>query len=126
MHKSRLGAVIVDCQDGDLFEHAEFWSAALGSEPESAENPVNPQFIRLAGSPREAQVLMQKVDHPSRIHIDIESDDIEAEVERLQALGAVVVERMERWVVMEAPSKHRFCIINPIRPDFDEHANQWG
>ena len=56
---------------------------------------------------------------------DVESDDIEAEVKRLQALGAEVVERMERWVVMEAPSKHRFCIINPIRPDFDEHANVW-
>ena len=125
MHKSRLGALVVDCQGGDMFEHAEFWGAALGSTPESREGQVNAQFLRLDGSPREAQVILQQVDHPSRVHFDIESDDIEAEVKRLQALGAEVVERMERWVVMEAPSKHRFCIINPIRPDFDEHANVW-
>ena len=125
MHKSRLGALIVDCQQGDLFEHADFWAGALGAEPESRGGQIHTRFIRLSGSPGEAQVLLQRVDHSSRIHIDIESDDIEAEVERLEALGAEVIERMERWVVMEAPSKHRFCIINPIRPDFEENANVW-
>jgi hypothetical protein len=32
---------------------------------------------------------------------------------------------MERWTVMEAPSKHRFCIINAGRAGFDEQANVW-
>ena len=126
MHKSRLGALVVDCKTGDLFEHAGFWGAALGSEPESRDALINAQFVRLDGSPREAQVLLQQVDHPSRVHFDIESDDIEAEVERLQSLGAKIVERMEKWVVMEAPSQHRFCVISPIRPDFEEHANIWN
>jgi hypothetical protein len=40
-------------------------------------------------------------------------------------LGASIVERLERWVVMEAPSKHRFCVIGPTRPDFAENANIW-
>lgn len=125
MHKSRLGALVVDCQAGDLYEHAGFWGAALGAEAESREGQINAQFVRLDGSPREAQVILQKVDHPSHVHFDIETDDIAAEVERLQSLGAEVVERMEKWVVMEAPSRHRFCVISPIRPDFDEHANVW-
>ncbi len=57
---------------------------------------------------------MQRVDHPSRVHLDIETDDIAAEVARL-----------ERWTVMEAPSGQRFCVVNPQRPDFAEGANSW-
>jgi len=66
--------------------------------------------------------------HKSRLGtviIDCQTDDIEAEVKRLAGLGATVVEKMERWTIMEAPSKHRFCIIGPIRDDFDEKANVW-
>ena len=125
MHKSRLGALVVDCQSDDLSEQARFWSAALGAEPESQEGQVNSKYIRLSGAPSQAQVLLQKVEHASRVHLDIETDDIDAEVKRLQAAGASVVERLEKWVVMEAPSKHRFCVIAPIRPDFDENANVW-
>jgi hypothetical protein len=32
MHKSRLGAVIVDCETDDLEREAKFWGAALGGE----------------------------------------------------------------------------------------------
>jgi len=125
MHKSRLGALVVDCQSENLFEYAEFWGAVLGSEPESQEGQINQRYLRLNGAPSEAQVILQKVDHPSRVHFDIETDDIEAEVKRLLSLGAEIVERMEKWVIMEAPSKHRFCVIGPIRPDFEVNANVW-
>jgi hypothetical protein len=125
MHKSRLGALVVDCQSENLFEHAEFWGAVLGSEPESQEDQMNQRYVRLNVAPGEAQVILQKVDHPSRVHFDIETDDIEAEVKRLLSLSAEIVERMEEWVIMEAPSKHRFCVIGPIRSDFEENANVW-
>lgn len=125
MHKSRLGALIVDCQTEGLADHASFWGSALGSEPESQDELVNPRYVRLNGKPGEAQVILQKVDHPSRVHFDMETDNIAAEVQRLEALGAVVVERMEKWVVMEAPSKHLFCVISPVRPDFEDNANVW-
>lgn len=125
MHKSRLGALVVDCQSENLFEYAEFWGAALGSEPESQEGQINQRYVRLNVAPSEAQVILQKVDHPSRVHFDIETDNIEAEVTRLLSLGAEIVERMEKWVIMEAPSKHRFCVISPVRPDFEEKANVW-
>ena len=125
MHKSRLGALVVDCQSDNLFEYAEFWGSVLGSEPESQEGQINQRYVRLNGAAGEAQVILQKVDHPSRVHFDIETDNIEAEVNRLLSLGAEIVERMEKWVVMEAPSRHRFCVIGPIRPDFEEKANVW-
>jgi predicted enzyme related to lactoylglutathione lyase len=123
MHKSRLGTVIIDCQTDDLEREAEFWSAALGGE--IGQRSQDERYIDVSSDPLEPQVILQKVEHPSRIHIDIETDDIEAEVKRLQALGASVVERMERWTVMEAPSKHRFCIIGARREGFDEQANAW-
>jgi hypothetical protein len=55
------------------------------------------------------------VDHESRVHIDIETDDIPAEVARLEQLGASVVDRLERWVVMRAPSGQRFCVVRVQR-----------
>lgn len=125
MHKSRLGALVVDCQSGDLFGHADFWGAALGAKPESPDGQINQRYVRLDGKSAEAQLILQKVDHSSRVHFDIETDNIQAEVSRLISLGAVVVERMEKWVVMEAPSQHRFCVIAPIRSDFEDNANVW-
>lgn len=125
MHKSRLGALVVDCQTEDLFKDASFWSAALGSPAESQGEQQNEKYVRLEGSTGEVQVLLQRVDHPSRVHIDIETDDIQAEVQRLQKIGARVVKTLEHWVVMEAPSGHRFCVIDPVRAGFDETANVW-
>jgi len=123
MHKSRLGTVIVDCQTDNLEREAEFWGQALGGT--MTRHDPEGRYIDIQTDPADAQVILQKVEHPSWIHIDIETDDIEAEVKRLQKLGATVVEKMERWTVMEAPSKHRFCIIGARRDGFDEKANVW-
>jgi len=123
MHKSRLGTVIVDCQTDDLGREAEFWAAALGGMAESPNEAG--RYIDVHSDPADPHMILQQVEHPSRIHIDIETDDIAAEVTRLEALGATVVEIMERWTVMEAPSKHRFCIIGVRRDGFDENANVW-
>src|SRR5256885_1609950 len=70
---------------------------------------------RPAGTGEEPILLVKKVDHPSRIHLDIETDDQEAEVKRLEALGARRVGRVKTWWVLEAPTGQRFCVINPQR-----------
>lgn len=121
MHKSRLGALIVDCETDDLEREAQFWAEALGGRIGRRDE----RYIEILGDPAEPGVILQKVEHPSWIHIDIESDDIEAEVARLLKLGAEVVETMERWTVMQAPSGHRFCIIGVRREGFDDKANAW-
>jgi hypothetical protein len=61
----------------------------------------------------------------SRVHIDIETDDIPAEVARLERLGATVDKKLERWVVMRAPSGQRFCIVRVQRDGFDKTATTW-
>jgi hypothetical protein len=75
--------------------------------------------------PGELSVQIQRVDHESRVHIDIETDDIRAEVARLENLGAIVDTRMERWVVMRAPSGQRFCVVRVQRAGFGDNATTW-
>lgn len=65
------------------------------------------------------------MDHSSRVHLDIETDDIDAEVARLEGLGATRVRKVRSFWVMEAPTGHRFCVVRPQREDFDEKANAW-
>lgn len=68
---------------------------------------------------------MQSVTHPSRVHIDIEADDIEAEVARLEKLGARRIQKIKRWVVMEAPTGQRFCVVSASSPQFAKKATTW-
>ena len=68
---------------------------------------------------------MQAVEHDSRIHLDIEADDLDAEVARLEKLGAKRIGFVKRWWVMEAPTGQRFCVVRPQSEDFAERANQW-
>ncbi len=123
MHRSRWASVIIDCQTGSLAEAAAFWSGAFGMP--IVENEVNELYAPLRTRPGEPNIEVQKVDHPSRAHLDIETDDIEAETRRLEKLGAVRIGRIKRWQVMEAPTGQRFCVVPPQRPDFLENANVW-
>lgn len=125
MHKSRLAGVVIDCRTGALEQAARFWAAALGREPK-ASGEQDPKYVVLDTRPDEIQMMLQRVTHPSRAHLDIETDDVEAEVRRLEGLGAKIVERLEQWVVMEAPSGHCFCVVRVQRAaDFAESANVW-
>ena len=65
------------------------------------------------------------VGHDSRVHLDIESDDIEAEVARLEALGAKKVAFIRRWWVMEAPTGQRFCVVKMREPEKGATPNDW-
>ena len=125
MHKSRLGAIVIDCETGDIGGAASFWSQALGCAPERSEDAANANYVRLVTPEGEVQILLQKVDHPSRVHLDIETDDIEAEARRLEKLGAKKLKQLPRWWVMEAPSGQRFCLVNPQRSTFEDDANRW-
>ncbi len=56
-----------------------------------------------------------------RMHIDLETDDVEAEVRRLEALGATrwdhQQERGHDFWVMRDPWGNEFCILQPEFPD---------
>lgn len=126
MHKSKLAGFIIDCERGDLDAGTAFWSGALGYKPLASNEPHESNYRLLDASAAGLQVELQRVDHPSRVHLDIEADDIEAEVLRLEALGAKRIQQVKTWWVMEAPTGHRFCVIQPQRADFADTANRWG
>ena len=88
MHRSRFGGFVIDCDTDDLEAAADFWSSALGYPRKGPSD--DGLYAGLVTPDRDPDVEVQKVDHPSRVHLDIESDDIEAEVRRLEALGAGV------------------------------------
>ncbi|RJF92208.1 VOC family protein [Noviherbaspirillum saxi] len=124
MHRSRLGNIVIDCQTDDLLSEARFWSAALGY-PLPQDLDATSNFIQLVTPPGDMQVILQQVRHEPWAHLDIETDSIELEVARLERLGATIVSRKDKWVVMQAPSGHRFCVGSPYRDGFDQGANTW-
>jgi predicted enzyme related to lactoylglutathione lyase len=126
MHRSRLSTFVIDCKVDDIDAATEFWSAALGRKAEPAD-PDDPSYRMIASDDGEPMLLLQKVDHDSRIHLDIEADDLEAEVKRLEALGATRIKFLKRWWLMRAPTGHVFCVVNPQRgPLADkDNTNEW-
>ena len=124
MHRSRLSTFVIDCKSDDVDVATEFWSKALGRAVVKAD-PGDPDYRELAAEEREPMILVQRVDHDSRIHLDIEADDLEAEAARLEALGARRVAFVKRWWVMEAPTGQRFCIVNPQRGSIAGKGNEW-
>jgi hypothetical protein len=127
MHKSKLVTAVIDCQADDLAEATRFWSVALGREADPSDDPAIEKYVLIGGADEELIVLLQRVPHASRVHLDIESDDIEAEVVRLEALGARRLEKINTWWVMEAPTGHRFCVVRPQRDGkMPDNANKWS
>jgi predicted enzyme related to lactoylglutathione lyase len=125
MHSSRLCALLIDCNVSDVDEAARFWAKALGRAVD-LKHPGSRDGYRMLETPDDEPIVqIQRVDHESRVHVDIETDDIPAEVARLEKLGASVVRRLERWVVMQAPTGQRFCVVRVQRPGFPKNANVW-
>ncbi len=126
-HKSRLAGFMIDCQGGDLGQAAAFWSQAIGLAVLDPDEDGLDRYALLDKLRGDLHVEVQKVEHASRVHLDIETDDIEAEVARLTGLGAREVSRPHggRWVVMQAPTGHRFCVVRPKSRLTQANANRW-
>ncbi len=125
MHRSRINGILIDCKVDDIGAAARFWAEALGRPIDPDHPGTRDNYVMLETPPDEISVQIQRVDHESRVHIDIETDDIPAEVARLEKLGATVEQRLERWVVMQAPSGQRFCIVRVQRDGFPKGATTW-
>jgi hypothetical protein len=125
MHRSRLTSVVIDCAAAEFARGTDFWSAALGKPA----MPRDERFLglrgRVGGESGVYVGLQRLTDAGPAIHLDIETDDVEAEVARLARLGATIKARIRRHVVMEAPSGHAFCVVPVRRGDFPAGAVEW-
>ncbi|RSM55629.1 glyoxalase/bleomycin resistance/dioxygenase family protein [Actinoplanes sp. ATCC 53533] len=121
MHRSRLYGLFVDTPAPDAPAAAAFWSAALGvpAVPESHEE----QFTMLRGAFPALAIGVQAVGDAPRYHVDIETDDHEAETTRLTGLGAVEINRWLDCHIMRAPGGHLLCVV-PVHSEADLFAAQ--
>ncbi|MEP6547987.1 MAG: VOC family protein [Gammaproteobacteria bacterium] len=125
MHKSKLAGFIIDCRTDDLGRAADFWSAALGMPVRELPAEEAALYRGLADAHHGLNIEVQRVIHPSGVHLDIETDNIEAEVRRLETLGAKRVQAIRTWWVMEAPTGQRFCVVHAASKFFAGQASQW-
>ena len=120
-HRSRLCAVLFDVQAQEFELVTNFWSAALKRD---IERESDGRYATLKG---EIDVLVQSAD-PGRegMHIDIETDNVDAEVARLEKLGARRREQVKDWWVMVAPDGRPFCIVPMQSDSWPAGTVEWG
>jgi len=121
-HTSRVAHFVIDV--GDLDQGTAFWAAAL----EAVEEPINPEsskvYRRLRLPDSEIRILLQLTDDSKagkeRMHLDLETDDVETEVRRLETLGATrwdhQQERGHDFWVMQDPWNNEFCVLQTEFP----------
>jgi catechol 2,3-dioxygenase-like lactoylglutathione lyase family enzyme len=123
MHRSALAGIIIDCND--LKGAAAFWGGALGLEVvEDGE-----QYVFLGGGPGGISVGLQRVPEEktakTRVHLDIVTDDLDGEVQRLEGLGATRQSNTEGWWVLQDPCGNEFCVVPSGSGELPEHARSW-
>ncbi len=125
MHRSRLSTLVIDVPAALAAEATSFWSSALGAAVDDL--PDEPGFTGLRGAVPHLVTALQAVDDVPRYHVDLETDDVAAEVVRLRALGAQEVSVWQGCHVLRAPGGHLLCVI-PLHSDeasFAATARTW-
>jgi predicted enzyme related to lactoylglutathione lyase len=132
MHRSRLCHLVIDVPDLD--RGVWFWSAALNAREESLPWQSRPVYRRLRLPDSAIRILLQKTSDEKvskeRMHLDLEADDIEAEVSRLETLGATrrdhQAERGFEFWVLRDPWGNEFCVLQPEFPELLARQQPWN
>jgi hypothetical protein len=124
MHRSRLHVVLIDSPPDSAQAAVAFWAAALGREPEPERGTPFTVLAPLGSGQVLAHQRLQ--DGPPRMHLDLETDDTDAEVRRLEALGASRLSDTGGCVQLRDPAGLVFCVVPIQSEDFDQHATTWA
>ena len=120
-HRMLLREIVIDAPSDRLDEARAFWARALATETAPLKDYT--EFTALVDPAARCVVGIQDVGADgARYHVDIEADDVEAEVARLVRLGATEVARHLSWVVLRDPLGLLLCVVPPDTPDFAERA----
>ena len=126
MHRSRLGSIVIDCDD--IEAGSRFWAGVFGGTLIGECTAADP-YVALADRVSGVRVLLQRVPEvkigKNRLHLDIETDDVEAETLRLEALGARRKTECADYWIMEDPCGNEFCVVPPETAGFPEGATEW-
>lgn len=124
-HHSRLYKVVIDVPAGEHDRELAFWQEAIGQPMDQISRFPEYHAVELHG--RQFALLVQRLgDGPPRVHLDIHTDDLEAELARLERLGARRVQRVHHWWVMRDPAGMLFCVL-PDEPGTltDDNSVRW-
>jgi len=112
-----IAAITLDCHDASNV--AAFWSAAF-QQPLDAEPEPTRFFASMGRSvPGDGPTMMfiavpEGKTVKNRMHLDLQADDREAEVDRLVGLGATLVHDKDewgpRWTTLSDPEGNEFCV----------------
>ena len=125
-HRSRLAILLIDLPPELHDRGRSFWSAATGHPVE--QDTVDDAWSSLGSFADGFHLEAQRTGTGTapRWHVDIESDDVAAEVARLEALGAVRFADMGGFWQMKDPSGLVFCVVGIQTGDeFERHATTW-
>jgi hypothetical protein len=120
MHRSRIGLALIDHPTESYAQAARFWADALGTDVTAQDDGPYASLTVLPSVALELQETGSGT--PPRVHFDIETDDVRAEVARLVGLGAGVVEERDGYTVMADPGGMVFCVVDVYTDDFERHA----
>ncbi|MGW2379106.1 VOC family protein [Streptomyces sp. NPDC001658] len=131
-HRSRVCHFVIDCDDLD--RAVAFWSAALDASEEPISESSHHIYRKLRLPDSEIRILLQRTDDEKvakeRMHLDLETDDVEAEVQRLEALGATRYdhqqERGHDFWVMRDPWGNEFCVLQEEFPELLARRSAWA
>ncbi|HEU4895297.1 MAG TPA: VOC family protein [Acidimicrobiia bacterium] len=113
----RIGSIVIRVDDLRL--QTEFWTRAL--DYVAREDPADDFVVLRARDGSGPNVSLDRVGAkaqvPPRIHLDLYAEDQEAEVRRLEDLGAKRVHWDKLppdadYVIMEDPEGNRFCVVD--------------
>jgi len=123
MHRILLREVVIDAPTETFAATRDFWAAALLAEARPLENHT--EFAALDGPASLPMVGFQDIGADrARVHLELETDDVPAEVARLVRLGAEEVSRHSGWVVLRDPAGLLLCVGQPESPDFAERSRE--
>jgi hypothetical protein len=123
-HFSRLVAVVIDVPADGHDRELRFWQEAVGQR---FERLPYPEYHGAELHGRDFTLLLQRLgEGPARVHVDIHTDDLAAEVDRLGRLGAEQVQRVNSWQVMRDPAGLLFCVVpDPSGTLNEDNARRW-
>lgn len=124
-HYSRLVMAVIDVPASVHDREVAFWGAMLGRPLTQIERHPEYHFGQLHN--QEAWLLIQRLgDGEARVHLDIHTDDLTAEVARLEALGAEKAEKIHEWQIMRDPAGLPFCVVpDPPGTLTEANAQRW-
>ena len=117
-HHSRIDKVVIDVAPADHEREVAFWAAATGQPLTRSERFPEYHSGDIPG--QDVGVLVQRLEEgTTRIHLDVHTTDVDAEVARLEQLGATRVRQVNSWWIMRDPAGLTFCVV----PDSGEQLH---